>query len=68
MPKSASNPGQTSSARWLGAAGAKRLFTPFEGLELSARVDATFLRGMKIFEDGQVLGKPRGRYLHRPTA
>jgi allantoinase len=43
-------------------------YTPFEGLELSARVDATFLRGMKIHEDGQVLGKPRGQYLHRPTA
>ena len=43
-------------------------YTPFEGLEMSARVDATFLRGMKIFEDGQVLGKPRGEYLHRPTA
>lgn len=43
-------------------------YTPFEGLELSARVDATFLRGNKIFEDGQVLGKPRGKYLHRPTA
>jgi allantoinase len=43
-------------------------YTPFEGLELSARVDATFLRGSKIFEDGQVLGKPRGKYLHRPTA
>jgi allantoinase len=43
-------------------------YTPFEGLELSARVDATWLRGHKIFENGQVLGKPRGRYLHRPTA
>jgi len=43
-------------------------YTPFEGLELSARVDATFLRGMKIHEDGQVIGAPRGRYLHRPTA
>jgi allantoinase len=43
-------------------------YTPFEGLEMSARVDATFLRGMKIFEDGQVIGKPRGEYLHRPTA
>ena len=41
-------------------------YTPFEGLEMSARVDATFLRGMKIFEDGQVIGKPRGQYLHRP--
>ncbi len=43
-------------------------YTPFEGIELSARVDATFLRGMKIYENGQVLGKPRGQYLHRPTA
>jgi allantoinase len=42
-------------------------YTPFEGLEMSARIDATFLRGMKIFENGQVLGKPRGEYLHRPT-
>jgi allantoinase len=43
-------------------------YTPFEGLELSARVDATFLRGRKIYEGGEVLGKPQGRYLHRPTA
>jgi allantoinase len=42
-------------------------YTPFEGLELSARVDATFLRGTKIYEDGRVIGKPIGRYLHRPT-
>jgi len=42
-------------------------YTPFEGLELSAHVDATFLRGMKIQENGEVLGKPRGRYLFRPT-
>jgi allantoinase len=43
-------------------------YTPFEGIAMSARVDATFLRGMKIYEDGQVVGKPRGQYLHRPTA
>lgn len=43
-------------------------YTPFEGLELSAHVDATFLRGTKIQENGQVLGKPRGQYLFRPTA
>jgi allantoinase len=42
-------------------------YTPFEGLELSARVDATFLRGHKIFEGGRVIGKPIGQYLHRPT-
>jgi allantoinase len=43
-------------------------YTPFEGLELSAQVRSTYLRGHKIYGDGQVLGKPRGRYLHRPTA
>jgi allantoinase len=43
-------------------------YTPFEGMELSASVCTTFLRGQKIFENGQLLGKPRGRYLHRPTA
>jgi allantoinase len=43
-------------------------YTPFEGLELNARVKATFLRGELICENGNVLGKPRGRYLHRPTA
>ena len=42
-------------------------YTPFEGLELSARVDTTYLRGHKIYDQGQVIGKPRGRYLHRPT-
>ena len=43
-------------------------YTPFEGIELSARVKATFLRGALVCENGKVLGKPRGRYLHRPTA
>jgi allantoinase len=41
-------------------------YTPFEGLELSARVEETFLRGMKIYQGGEVIGKPRGQYLHRP--
>jgi allantoinase len=42
-------------------------YTPFEGMELSARVKATFLRGMLVSENGRVIGEPRGRYLHRPT-
>ena len=42
-------------------------YTPFEGIELSAKVKATFLRGGLICENGNVVGKPRGRYLHRPT-
>jgi allantoinase len=43
-------------------------YTPFEGIELAARVKATFLRGGLVCENGTVVGKPRGRYLHRPTA
>ena len=42
-------------------------YTPFEGIELSAKVTSTFLRGELICENGKVVGKPRGRYLHRPT-
>ena len=42
-------------------------YTPFEGIELSCKVKATFLRGGLICENGSVTGKPRGKYLHRPT-
>jgi allantoinase len=40
-------------------------YTPFEDMELTGRVKTTFLRGMKIFDRGQVLGTPSGRYLPR---
>lgn len=43
-------------------------YTPFEGLELSARVVTTFLRGEPVWDDGRIVGKPRGQYLFRPTA
>ena len=43
-------------------------YTPFEDLEMSASVTSTFLRGHHIYENGEVLGKPRGEYLFRPTA
>jgi allantoinase len=42
-------------------------YTPFEGIELGAKVKATFLRGELVCENGNVIGKPRGEYLHRPT-
>jgi allantoinase len=42
-------------------------YTPFEGIELSCKVKATFLRGALVCENGKVLGPARGRYLHRPT-
>jgi hypothetical protein len=39
-------------------------YMPFEGIELSARVKATYLRGALGCENGKVLGPPRGRYRH----
>jgi allantoinase len=42
-------------------------YTPFEGLELSARVEQTWLRGHCIYADGAVQGPPRGEYLRRPS-
>ncbi|MCY4364199.1 MAG: dihydroorotase family protein [Gammaproteobacteria bacterium] len=40
-------------------------YTPFEGMELSARIKQTWLRGRLIY-DGNVVGVPAGQYLHRP--
>src|SRR5262249_40660881 len=42
-------------------------YTPFEGIELTGRVDATFLRGRCIKEDGCIVGPPIGRYIKRPS-
>jgi len=41
-------------------------YTPFEGMELTAAVKTTFLRGTRVFDDGKIVGKPTGRYLSRP--
>jgi len=41
-------------------------YTPFEGIELNARVVTTLLRGEVVYDGGEVVGPPRGRYLHRP--
>ena len=41
-------------------------YTPFEGQRLTGQVTATFLRGELAWENGRVVGPPRGRYLPRP--
>jgi len=41
-------------------------YTPFEGLELTGRVETTYLRGLPVFDNGSVIGEPRGQYLRRP--
>ena len=43
-------------------------YTPFEGQELTGQVTATFLRGELAWENGAVVGPPRGRYQRRPTS
>ena len=41
-------------------------YTPFEGLELDAKVATTFLRGNRIYDNDKVIGEPKGNYLKRP--
>ncbi len=38
-------------------------YTPFEGMALTGRVKRTFLRGNCIYDQGQIVGLPNGRYL-----
>jgi allantoinase len=42
-------------------------YTPFEGMELSGKVKATFLRGEQVYDGSKVTGPARGRYLRRPA-
>jgi len=61
------DPGETWTVRAADSASTQG-YTPFEGIELGARVKATFLRGAMVCENGTVIGQPRGKYLHRPSA
>lgn len=40
--------------------------TPYLGRKLRTRVVRTFLRGQTIFQDGKIVGKPRGQFV-RPS-
>jgi allantoinase len=40
-------------------------YTPFDGVEITGRVQATFLRGALVYEAGKVVGPARGRYVAR---
>ena len=44
----------------------KQGYSVFEGKEMSASVTSTFLRGQLIYANGKAVGKPAGKYLHRP--
>jgi allantoinase len=41
-------------------------YSPFEGMELSATVMKTFVRGQLVYENGKVIGQPQGAYVFRP--
>ncbi len=41
-------------------------YTPFEGMELTGKVRYTFLHGSLIYENGNIVGTPQGKYLRRP--
>jgi len=41
-------------------------YSPFEGMELSGKVKSTFLRGELVYDGGNIVGPPRGKYLRRP--
>jgi len=42
-------------------------YTPFEGMELSGKITATYLRGGLVYDDGKVVGDATGQYLSRPS-
>ena len=44
----------------------KQGYSVFEGTEMSASVTSTYLRGQLIYDNGKAVGKPIGKYLHRP--
>ena len=41
-------------------------YSPLDGMELTGKVKTTFLRGEKIYEDGNIVGQAKGQYLSRP--
>ena len=42
-------------------------YTPFEGFELGARVTDTWVRGEQVLDRGNIVGKPAGRFVRRPS-
>ena len=43
-------------------------YTPFEGVELGARVTDTWVRGQHVLDRGNIVGGPQGLYVRRPQA
>jgi allantoinase len=60
------DPGRTFTVRAAESPSAQG-YTPFEGHELTGRVQATFLRGQLVYERGRIVGPARGRFIRRPS-
>jgi allantoinase len=43
-------------------------YTPFEGIEVKGKVITTFVRGNRIFDNGEIVGEMIGKYQPRPSA
>jgi dihydroorotase-like cyclic amidohydrolase len=43
-------------------------FSPFDGLKLTGWIETTILRGEVVYQNGQVMGEPRGEYIKRPAS
>jgi len=43
-------------------------YSVFEGMEMTATITSTYLRGQLIYDNGRSVGTPIGQYLHRPYA
>lgn len=41
-------------------------YSPMDGMELTGQVKKTFVRGNLVYENGQIVGQPTGKYLKRP--
>lgn len=39
-------------------------WSAYEGMELKGRPIATFLRGVKVYENGRIISKPNGRFIN----
>lgn len=42
-------------------------YTPFEGIEVTGRTKTTFVRGHRVYDEGEIVGEMQGQYIHRPT-
>ncbi|MGJ3240832.1 MAG: dihydroorotase [Anaerolineae bacterium] len=40
-------------------------YTPFEGLEVTGKVQTTFVRGQRVFDQGEIVGAMMGAYIPR---